>query len=854
MRRVSAEKPKARFLQFVLLHIELKPTFLDNIVSLLSNTTLQMTSAQQWTVATALTLAVVAFCGCGGGSRGGGSTTPAIATLSPSNIMVGVPLGTLLVTGSNFKSDALIQIDGQAVSTFMLDPHTLEGEVSPTFDNTVATHEITVQQSTGTSNAVSMAVYAPQQGPFVMNAIPGFLVGTESNPNWIAVADIDGDGFADVLMPNDVPNGSGGIAILKGRSDGSLAPPAILSMVTPYALLVGDVDGDGIPDLVSVTQGGAGISVVTVFHGDGHGNFQQTASSQVQYLGNPVFAYLADLDGDGLPDLVLSAEQGTQGSGNLEWLRNTGGGNFSFAATLATMNGDTYFSIGDLNGDGKPDIVYSTMPSQTGPFVVHTLLNQGSGQFSDSPTPGLNGIGGLTNIIDFNLDGIPDLVVQTVQSTGVLQLYSFAGKGDGSFQQVSSVTISPPGYKVYQLVVGDFDHDGFPDLAGIDGETEPSHILYLFGDGHGDFTPQQVVGPMGVGIAEGDINGDGLPDVIVPDRFSFVSVALGQTGRKFPSALALTPQLATTAYVGDISGDGLLDIFIGGLPGTISGTVFKNEGNDSFQFAANTDPTSFMVADLTGRGVVDLIGISSSGLVIWPNNGTFGFSSSPVTLPPINGPIMVADMDGDGHPDIVGSGQIFYGNGAYQFTPVATPNVFPGPYLIGDFNGDGRLDIAVGGATLLNEGNRTFKVVTSEALPLVNGAVAAVADFNGDGQDDVAISGPGDQTIGIYYGQSDGTFLLSTELDTGEYVAGLAAGDFNGDGHIDVAAGLMLAQQGVILFNNGNGQFSRSFFASGADTVAMTAADLNHNGKADLILTNFQLDYRPPNVDVVLHK
>jgi hypothetical protein len=366
---------------------------------------------------------------------------------------------------------------------------------------------------------------------------------------------------------------------------------------------------------------------------------------------------------------------------------------------------------------------------------------------------------------------------------------------------------------------------------------------------------QTVVGPQGVGIAKGDINADGVPDVIVPDRFSFVSVALGQTGRNYPSAVALTPQVATTAYAGDINGDGLLDIFVGGnAADNIHGMVFQNQGSNAFQFAAFTDPTSFMTADLSGKGTVDLIGNSDAGLVIWPNNGSFGFSSSPITLPPINGPIMVADMDGDGHPDIIGSGQIFYGNGDYQFTPVATPNAFQGLYVIGDFDGDGKLDLAVGGATLINTGNRTFTVLTSEVLPLANGAVAVVADFNGDGIDDVAISQGDDESIGIYYGQNDGTFFLATELDAGEVVGGLAVGDFNGDGHIDVAAGLMLAQQAVILFNNGSGQFSRSFFASGADTISMTGTDLNHRGGTDLIFTNFGLDYRPPNVDIVFHK
>src|SRR5208283_632296 len=98
---------------------------------------------------------------------------------------------------------------------------------------------------------------------------------------------------------------------------------------------------------------------------------------------------------------------------------------------------------------------------------------------------GLNGITGFATVIDFNLDGIPDLVVQVQHGDGGI-LYSFAGNGNGSFTQVASVA-TPAGE--ISLVTGDFDHDGLPDLAGPTG-AEPSEIVYFFGDGRGHFVLQ----------------------------------------------------------------------------------------------------------------------------------------------------------------------------------------------------------------------------------------------------------------------------------------------------------------------------------------------------------------------------
>jgi hypothetical protein len=275
---------------------------------------------------------------------------------------------------------------------------------------------------------------------------------------------------------------------------------------------------------------------------------------------------LADLDGDGKPDLVLGVQQSSGVSGSLVWLKNTGGGFAPPTTLVATTPGNNkHFAIADFNGDGKLDILYSLDGS---PASFHLLLNQGNAQFTDQAVAALNGIVGIPIAIDFNLDHIPDVVVAVPTSTGA-QLYSFAGNGNGTFTQVASISTPPLG----QLVVGDFDHDGFHDLAGP-GVRDPARMTYFFGDGHGNFSQQQVVGPEGQFAAVCDFNGDGIPDVVVPDNISFVSLSLGRKNRNFSQPLALTPALVTGVATGDINGDGLPEIFAAGFsesstPGTI---------------------------------------------------------------------------------------------------------------------------------------------------------------------------------------------------------------------------------------------------------------------------------------------
>jgi FG-GAP-like repeat len=319
-----------------------------------------------------------------------------------------------------------------------------------------------------------------------------------------------------------------------------------------------------------------------------------------------------------------------------------------------------------------------------------------------------------------------------------------------------------------QVVVGDFNRDGKPDLA-VAGDHG---VWLLLGDGTGAFTATPkppVVGGYPDAIAAGDFNRDGNLDLIVEDGFT------------------LGPN------VGVLLGDG------SGSFGPAPGSPFSGG------FAAN------LVADFNLDATPDLV--ASGGLLL--GDGAGGFTPGPAVDLSHLGVSTVGDLNGDGKPDLVGSSGMLLGDGAGNFTAGPTPPTMipfdssPTSAAVGDFNGDGKQDLAVayyssqlyGVSALL--GNGTGGLTVAHGSPIAVGVPGpgamvdptslVVADFNADGKQDLAatISPVGD--VSVMLGNGAGGFAPATgsPFATGSHGAyqstSGAGGDFNGDGRPDLA-------------------------------------------------------------------
>lgn len=233
-------------------------------------------------------------------------------------------------------------------------------------------------------------------------------------------------------------------------------------------------------------------------------------------------------------------------------------------------------------------------------------------------------------------------------------------------------------------------------------------------------------------------------------------------------------------------------------------------------------------------------------ILLGNGDGTFT-SGQKLTAGQGSGSITTGDFNGDGKLDLAESNQsattisIFLGNGDGTFTSGPNPAILTGVLQIqaGDFNGDGHLDLALlyinSVIVLFGQGDGTFSLgPTSTYVPVNTLAAANVGDFNNDGKLDLTTTDNQFQTIRMLLGNGDGTFTVGTTLSAGYNPVSTVTADFNNDGNLDLAVAQLFYDSASVFLGNGNGTFQNVITVPGAQSAQIAGGDMNGDGFWDL--------------------
>jgi hypothetical protein len=403
----------------------------------------------------------------------------------------------------------------------------------------------------------------------------------------------------------------------------------------------------------------AGSGNVSLLRGTGGGGFAPAA-----FFGagsSPMGLASGDFDRDALPDIAVA----NSGADNVSLLRNTTAAlaqfGFGPATGFSATGGGTAVTIGDLDRDGKPDLV-GFLPD------VAVLLGSGTGSFG--PASPFNGgedavYGGTLG--DLNLDGKLDAVAVNDASFGTGsddEAVVLLGTGTGS---LGTATPYPVGDSVdpQSVAVGDLNLDGKPDLAVANEDT--GNVSVLLGTGTGSFGPATDYSAFGGEyVAIGDLNLDGKPDLAVASGAAKVSVLLGTgTGSFGPATDYDVGMGGRLVAIGDLDLDGKPDLAVANFESD-DVSVLLGTGTGSFGaatgFGVGDGPGSVAIGDLDLDGKPDLAvsNFNSDDLAILRGTGTgsFGAASNLGAADAANS-VAIGDVNRDAKPDltVAGSGK-----------------------------------------------------------------------------------------------------------------------------------------------------------------------------------------------------
>ena len=603
---------------------------------------------------------------------------------------------TLTPTGGSFRA-------GELVSVTI--PATVQNSAG------APTNKQVYQFTTATSGA--------GRGNFVGGSDPA--VG--SAPQRLALGDVDGDGDLDMATVNASTNN---VTLLlnggdnTGSNTGAFSSPTALPMgTTPYAVALGDLDGDGDLDMV-VANANQTLTSVRINSGLNSGTFVAGTDIAIQLR----MVYLNDVNGDGFLDLVACA------AGNAVIVRlNNGSGVFSTSNALDLSLGTASYTIaiGDIDADGDLDMATANGDANQ----VRVFSNSGAGVFTNTATLSVNRPYAGSVFADTDGDGDLDLLVNS-NGSGTY-VYANSGLNSGTFPSGTYVS-SGSGYN---LAVGDIDADGDPDLVVVGNNS----VAVRFNAG-GSFSGSTAVAITGVAdVVLGDVDGDGDLDMATVNASSnTASVRLNTVP---PTISSFSPNPAGA-----------------GIPVTLTGTGLNGATSVSINGAAATILTN------TGTAITFKVpaGATASGTSSVTTAG--GTATSPAfvrLLAPGNA------LAFDGVDDEVRTAAApTFGTGdftveAWVRTSTASTNPFVAvgsvggnDYWLGMLNGKGTISVSGGGCvgtSLINDGrwHHLAGVRNGSLLTIYVDGIAQTTVTNGNGASPTAPLGIGSFGNGSYF-------------------------------------------------------------------------------------------------------